>query len=443
MTSPTLTPAWGRKSETGADQALRSLRRAVAGGVHVPGDEPYERQRPAYRGAPAIVVEAQGAADVQTAVRVARENELPLTVQSTGHGTLIPPDGGILLRTCGMAQVLVDPDRRIAYLGPGARWSEVITAAEAFGLAPLSGDTPSVGVVGYTLGGGLSWLSRKYGFAADSLLKAELVTADGHLVVADQHRNADLFWALRGGSGNFGVITALEFRLYPVPQVYGGTAVFGIERAADALSFLDHHGDLLPDELSVSMVLARHAPEVNGPALVLRAVYAGDEAQAREALEPLYHAAGSPAVESLRTMPYSEVASIGGTAPRGFAMFDGLSPALVRQLVDAVRNPDSGVNAVEVKHWGGAIAHPAHPAPGPVSHRDVPFVMKLDASPAAVHQLTAEATGGSFLNFLHDTSQTHTAYTTDNHQRLRKVKASYDPDNFFHRNHNIPPAGRP
>jgi FAD/FMN-containing dehydrogenase len=436
MTTPTLL----RNAETGAEQALQTLRRALPGAVHVPGDEPYEQQRPAYRGAPAIVVEAQSAADVQTAVRVARENELPLTVQSTGHGTLVPPDGGILLRTSGMAQVLVDPGRQIAYVGPGARWSEVIAAAEPFGLAPLSGDTPSVGVVGYTLGGGLSWLSRKYGFAADSLRAAELVTADGRLVVADQHRHADLFWALRGGSGNFGVITALEFRLYRVPQVYGGTAVFTIERAADALSFLEHHGDLLPDELSVSMVVTRHAPEVNGPALVLRTVYAGDEADAQGALEPLYHAAGSPAVESLRPMRYSDVASIGGTPPRGFAMFDNLSPALIGQLVDAVRDPDSGVNAVEVKHWGGAIAHPAHPAPGPVSHRDVPFVMKLDASPQAVVALTAEATGGSFLNFLHDTTQTHTAYTPDNHRRLRKVKARYDPDNFFRRNHNILPA---
>ncbi|MQA26353.1 MAG: FAD-binding protein [Micromonosporaceae bacterium] len=438
MTTPTLL----RPAETGTEQALQTLRRALPDAVHVPGDEPYERQRPAYRGAPAIVVEAQSAAEVQTAVRVARANELPLTVQSTGHGTLVPPDGGILLRTSPMAQVLVDPDRRIAHVGAGARWSEVIAAAEPFGLAPLSGDTPSVGVVGYTLGGGLSWLSRKHGFAADSLLKAELVTANGRLVTAGQHHHADLFWALRGGSGNFGVITALEFRLYQAPQVYGGTAVFGIERAADALSFLNHHGDLLPDELSVSMVVTRHAPEVNGPALVLRAVHAGagGEADAQAALEPLYHAAGSPAVESLRTMRYSEMASIGGTAPRGFAMSDSLSPALIGQLVDAVRDPESGVNAAEVKHWGGAIARPTHPAPGPVSHRHVPFAMKLDASPQAIDALTAEATGGSFLNFLHDTSQTHTAYTPDNHRRLREVKARYDPDNVFCRNHNIPPA---
>ncbi|MGH3736150.1 MAG: FAD-binding oxidoreductase [Micromonosporaceae bacterium] len=430
------------KPETGPAQAVATLRHALPGAVHVPGDEPYERQRPAYRGAPAIVVEAQSPADIQTAVRVAREHELPLTVQSTGHGTLVAPDGGVLLRTSAMAQVLVDPDRQVAYVGPGARWSEVIAAAEPFGLAPLSGDTPSVGVVGYTLGGGLSWLSRKYGFAADSLLRAELVTADGRLVTADQHHNPDLFWALRGGSGNFGVITALEFQLYRVPQVYGGTAVFGIERAADALSFLEHHGDLLPDELSLSMVVTRHTVELDGPGLILRVVYAGTRAGAQAALEPLYHAAGSPAVERLRTMRYSEVASIGGTAPRGFAMFERLSPALVGQLVDAVHDPDSGVNAVEVKHWGGAIARPAHPAPGPVSHREVPYVMKLDASPQAIDGLTAEATGGSFLNFLHDTTRTHTAYTPDNHRRLREIKATYDPDNVFHRNHNIVPAGR-
>ena len=438
MTTSTMVKNTG----TGAEQALATLRRALPGAVYVPGEEPYEQHRPAYRGAPAMVVEAHRAADVQTALRVARDSELPLTVQATGHGTLVPPDGGLLLRTSAMAQVLVDPDQRIAYVGPGARWSQVIAAAEPFGLAPLSGDTPSVGVAGYTLGGGLSWLSRRYGFAADSLLRAELVTADGHLVTADQHRNADLFWALRGGSGNFGVITALELRLYQVPRVYAGTSVFGIDRAAHALSFLDAHGDLLPDELSVSMVVTRHAPEVNGPALVLRVVYAGDEVDAQAALDPLYHATGRPAVQNLRAMRYSGVASIGGTPPRGFAMFDSLSPALIRQLATAVQDPDSDVNAVEVKHWGGAIAHPAHPTPGPVSHRDVPFVMKLDASPQAADALTTRATGGSFLNFLHDTARTHTAYTPGDYRRLREIKARYDRDNLLHRNHNVPPAGR-
>lgn len=293
----------------------------------------------------------------------------------------------------------------------------------AFGLAPPSGDTPSVGVVGYTLGGGLSWLSRKHGFAADSLLRAELATADGRVVVADRRHHTDLFWALRGGSGNFGVITAMELRLHPVPGVYGGSAEFPVDRAERALRFLAEHGDELPDELSVSIV-------VGGDSLVVRAVHAGPDGRA--ALQPLLDAAGTPLVDRFREMRYSEVPTIGGTPPITFAMYDELSEDTIRAVVD------SGLT-VEVKHWGGAIARPEHDDPGPVSHRDARFVMKI-AAPAA-DAITATATGGSFLNFLHDTARTHTAFTPANHRRLREIKTAYDPTNLFHRNHNIPPLG--
>jgi FAD/FMN-containing dehydrogenase len=407
-----LAPSLGRIAD--------ELETQLTGPLHLPGDAGYERQRDGFHGAPDAVVDAETVADVQATVRAARRHGLPLTVLSTGHGTVVAPDGGILLRTSRMAQVLVDPDRRIARVGPGVRWSEVIAAAEPFGLVPLSGDSPSVGVVGYTLGGGLSWLSRKYGFAADSLLRAELVTADGRVVVADRHHHTDLFWAIRGGSGNFGVVTSLELQLHPVPSVYAGNAEFPVEGAERALRYLAEHE--LPDELSVSVVVG---PE----SLVVRAVYAG--ADGRAALQPLLDAAGTPIVDRFREMRYSEVSTIGGTPPITFAMYDELSHDTIRAIVQ------SGVT-VEVKHWGGAIAHPAHDDPGPVSHRDARFVVKI-AAPAA-DAITASATGGSFLNFLHDTTRTHTAFTPENHRRLREVKAAYDPANFFHRNHNIPPA---
>ncbi|TWF75679.1 FAD/FMN-containing dehydrogenase [Pseudonocardia hierapolitana] len=400
----------------------------LTGALHLPGDAGYERQREGFRGAPAVVVDAETVADVRATVLAARRSGLPLTVLSTGHGTVAAPDGGFLLRTSRVAQVLVDPDRRVARLGPGVRWSDVIAAAEPFGLAPLSGDTPSVGVVGYTLGGGLSWLSRKYGFAADSLLKAELVTADGRVVVADRRHHTDLFWAIRGGSGNFGVVTSLELRLYPVPSVYGGWAEFPVDGAERALRHLAEHGDELPDELSVSLMIGKES-------LVIRAVHAGRDGRA--ALQPLLDAAGTPVVDRFREMRYSEVSTIGGTPPITFAMYDELSEETIAAIVDQVVNGD--VPAVEVKHWGGAIARPAHDDPGPVSHRDARFVMKI-AAPAA-DAITASATGGSFLNFLHDTTRTHTAFTPENHRRLREVKTAYDPGNLFHRNHNIPPLG--
>jgi FAD/FMN-containing dehydrogenase len=404
-------------------QLAHELETRVQGPVLLPGDDEYERRREDFRGAPAIVVDAENASDVQATVRAARRSGLPLAVLATGHGTTSTPDGGLLLRTARMAQVLVDPDRRVARVGPGARWGEVVAAAEPFGLAPLSGDTASVGVVGYTLGGGLSWLSRKYGFAADSLLRAELVTANGRVVVADRHHHADLFWALRGGGGNFGVVTSLELRLHEVPTVYGGTAEFPADAAGPALRHLAAHGDELPDELSVSLV-------VSAESLVVRAVYAG--ADGRGALQPLLDAAGTPVADTFRAMRYSEVATIGGTPPITFAMYDELTEATIAAIVG------SGVT-VEVKQWGGAIAHPRHDAPGPVSHRDARFVTKIAAPAAAAAPITATATGGTFLNFLNDTTRTDTAHTPEDLRRLRVVKTMYDPGNLFHRGHNIAP----
>jgi FAD/FMN-containing dehydrogenase len=170
-------------SRTGADALARHLRTVAGGPVHLPGDAGYDEQRrslfPGMDPRPAVVVEASGPADVRAAVVAAQDHDLPFAVQATGHGTRVPSDGGVLLKTSQMASVLLDPDRRVARVGPGVRWSQVIAAAAPFGLVPLSGSSQSVGVTGYTLGGGVGWLSRKHGFAADSVLRAEVVTADG------------------------------------------------------------------------------------------------------------------------------------------------------------------------------------------------------------------------------------------------------------------------
>jgi len=218
----------------------RRLARSFSGAIHLPGEDEYDVQRATWSGAldqrPALVAEAESAADVRAAVVAAQEHGLPLAVQSTGHGMHVAADGALLLKTSAMAEVLVDPDRRVARVGPGARWGEVIAAAAPFGLAPLSGTSPSVGVAGYTLGRGLSWLSRKHGFAADSLLRADVVTADGAIVTANAERNADLLWGLRGGGGNFGVATSLQIALHPVSTVYGGSALFDLERAGELLA---------------------------------------------------------------------------------------------------------------------------------------------------------------------------------------------------------------
>ncbi|TYB41028.1 FAD-binding oxidoreductase [Actinomadura chibensis] len=377
------------------------------------------------------IVQATGPADVRAAILTARDRGLPLTVQATGHGTVVPPDEGLLLRTSRMARVLIDPERRTARVGPGARWSDVIAAAAPLGLAPLSGSHASVGVTGYTLGGGVGWLARRFGFAADHLLRADVITADGRALTAAADRNADLFWALRGGGGNFGVVTSLEFRLHPVSTVYAGTALFPADRAGEVLSRFRDESAGRPDELSVTVAVTDHP--VHGRVVAVRGVHSGDPAEAIRALRSLRNAAGRPLHDDFRPMPYAATESLGGTPPLHFHLCADLPDSLIAAIAG------SSAATVEVRHWGGAMARPG-PDAGPVGHRHVPFSLTVDGTAADAAPLAAHATGGSFLNFLGDPSRTATAYTPANHRRLREIKRAYDPQNVFHRNHNIEPA---
>ena len=430
--------------------AARRLRRAFAGALHLPGDAGYDaRRRPMHATIdprPAIVAEPSGPADVRAAVLAAREHELPLAAQATGHGTHVPCDGGILLRTQGMATVLVDPARRVARVGPGALWGEVVAAAAPSGLAPLSASSSSVGVTGYTLGGGVGWLARKYGFAADSVLRAEVVTADGRHVTAGPDRHASLFWALRGGGGNFGVVTSLEFRLYPVAQVHAGTTYFTDERAAETLAHYREWISCAPDELSTSVLLARMPDAAHVPApvrgrrvLAVKALHAGEPKDAERLLRPLLRTAGRALWDGMRPMPFAQ-APMSATASRQVEFFDKLPDPVIEDLVGAGDRDGRQAPTVEVRHWGGAMARPAA-GHGPVGHRTVPLSVTLDtADPALAARLRSHATGCSFLNFLSDPRATRSAYTVGDYRRLGEVKAAYDPGNLFRCNHNIPPA---
>jgi FAD/FMN-containing dehydrogenase len=416
--------------------ASRHLRPAFRGPLHLPGEAAYDAQRATWSGSidprPAVVAEASTPSDVRAAVLIARDHGLPFAVQATGHGTHVPADGGLLLKTSQMAEVLVDTGRRIARVGPGALWGDVIAAAAPCGLAPVTGSSPSVGVTGFTLGGGVGWLSRKLGFAADNLLRVDIVTADGRLRRASAHENADLFWAVRGGGGNFGVVTALELRLHPVTHVYAGTVTFPIARAAETLARFRDWAASQPDELTTALVLTKRS-------LLVRAAYVGEPDAAERALRPLWQAAGRPITSDLRPMGYAETATLGGTAPRHFELFADLPDAVLAAAIDAVTREDASANAVEVRHWGGAMARPGADA-GPVGHRDVPFSITVDGPAEAAAPLARHATGGSFLNFLHDPARTHTAYTAEDYRRLREIKRAHDPGNVFALNLNIPPA---
>jgi FAD/FMN-containing dehydrogenase len=411
------------------------------GTVHLPGEPGYDEARrslnPAVDSRPALIAEAQSVADIRIALLAARTHGVPFAVQATGHGTHAPCDGGILVRTSAMASVLVDPARRIARVGAGARWSEVIAAAAPFGLAPLSGSAPSVGVTGYTLGGGLGWLGRKHGFAADSVLRAEVLLADGRHVTASPDSHPELFWALRGGGGGFGVVTSLEFRLYPVPEVYAGFVYFPIEAAARTLEAYRTWIDDAPDEISTAVVLKRMPDDEQVPAAVrgrhvvlLKVLHAGTAEEARRLLAPLFLAAGPALLDETRTTTYA-AAAMGGTPNRHMDMFD----TVPGEVVDALVRASEQAQTIEIRHWGGAMSRP-RPDAGPVSHRSTRLSVIVDTVvPGLAEELRPYANGGTFLNFLADPSRTAAAYTGADYGRLREVKRAYDPDGFFRVGH--------
>jgi FAD/FMN-containing dehydrogenase len=442
-----------------------AVRDAVGGRVYVAGEGGYEAARLPWQRRldphPALIVEAANASDVRTALRFAREQDLPVAVQSTGHGVARIPDGGLLLKTDPMSSVTVDAGRRVARVGGGALWSDVIAAAAPHGLAPLSGSSPTVGVTGYTLGGGTGWLSRLYGFAADNVRRVELVTAEGELVTASAGDHPDLFWALRGGGGNFGVVTSLEFDLFPVASVYAGVAMFDPGRAADALAVYREWALDEPDESNTALVVAQlpPAPQLPEPVrgkrvLMLRAFYVGTAEEAQQALAPLYEAAGTPLLDGMRATSFPDAAAMMPPPPPAISeMHIELFRELPDAVIDAVVEGHEAVAGIEVRHWGGEMARPGEDA-GPIGHRHVPFSVvaggqattREEAGPmmagvgAVAGRLRPHAAGGTFLNFLSDPARTAEAYTDGDYARLRQVKAAYDPGNVFAANHNIPPA---
>jgi FAD/FMN-containing dehydrogenase len=409
------------------------------GEVHRPGDPRYDELRrpldPALDPRPALVVEAMGAPDVQRAVLTARDAGAPVSVQATGHGLRRSYDGGVLINTSAMSAVLVDPDRRLARVGAGATWGQVIEAAAPFGLAPLSGSAPSVGVTGFTLGGGIGWLSRRHGFAADSVVRAEVVTAAGNRIAVSADEHPDLFWALRGGGGSLGVVTGLEFGLHPVAQVYAGTTYFSFDHAAETLAAYRDWAGQAPDDISTALLITR-LPDSGRRVLALRLMHAGDAEQAERLIAPLRAAAGPALLEGFSEQRFGD-ASMGGTAPRHLDLFERLPDEVLDFLVEAGEDDGLGISTIELRHWGGAMARPQTGA-GPVSDRRARFSVIADsAAPALAETLRPHALGGAFLNFLSDPSRTASAYTAGDWQRLREVKATYDPQGVFSRNHAI------
>ncbi|HET7725238.1 MAG TPA: FAD-binding oxidoreductase [Propionibacteriaceae bacterium] len=453
--------------------AFGVLGRSVALPVLLPGDEEYDTEVAAFnlatRHRPALVVRATCADDIVAAIRYARRTGLAVAVQSTGHGAVTSLDERSLLVTTSRLQHLhVDPAARTARIGAGLRWRPVIDAAAAYRLAPLSGSSSGVGAVGYTLGGGLGPLGRRYGFAADHVRSLEVVTGDGEVRTVTARTEPELFWGLRGGKGNFGIVTSMEVDLVPVSTLYGGGLFYAGEHAGTVLRAWRDWTRSLPEEMSTSMALLRlpdHEdvpPPLRGVLSVhLRVAYCGDAEEGARLVAPM-RAAAPVLADLVREMPFVESDSIhqdpdhpvpGWEAGR---LLDGLSDGSIDRLLE-VAGPGRQVPLimVELRLLGGALGRPAA-VPNAVAGRGGAFSVFVlgpavpgleEAVPAAGHAaldaLRADTAATRLVNFLgEDTSPeaVSLAWTDEDRARLVALKARYDPYNLFRTGHALPPG---
>ena len=440
----------------------------VGGPVFTPGQEGWDAARAAWNVAvdqrPAAVACPVDEDDVSAIVRYARAHGLRVAPQGTGHNPapLGSLENSVLVRTTQMRGVTVDAERRVARVCAGDLWQDVVGPVAAHGLAALAGSSPDVGVVGYSIGGGIGWLSRKYGLQANSITAAELVTADGALVRTDRDHEPDLLWALRGGGGNFGIVTALEFALYPVSQVYAGALAWDWSASERVLARWAEWAPTAPDEISTSARIMQLPPFPEIPApirgrqlVMIDGAYSGDLDDAERVLAPLREL--SPEIDMFGAMPTPALVRVHGDPEQPVpgvsdsAMLSELPAAAVQAFVTAA-GPGSGspLLAAELRQLGGALART------PEDHGALPtldaayamFAVGIAATPelgvavgahagALAETMHPWSTGGSYLNFAERRTDPRTGYRAGAYERLRSIRRRVDPGGLFHANHSI------
>jgi FAD/FMN-containing dehydrogenase len=475
------------RSATFSSTQRQALRARVKGSVFVPGDDGYDTARQTWSGAtfdqrPAMVVMPSVAADVVAAVGFAREHHLSIAVQGGGHGHPRPANDALLVNFANMPRVQVTPGAAASHAPgrsgaagtaraeAGAKWRDVIAAAEPHGLAPLNGFAGSVGVSGYTLGGGVGWLVRQYGSAAGSLRSADVVLADGRLLQVDEQNHADLFWGLRGGGGNFGIVTALEFDLYPVKEIVGGFVAYPLDQGRQALRAYAQWTTTVPDTVTSAVRIVHYppAPVIPEPlrgasAVVIMACCTGSPTEGEALVKPL-RSIGAPLLDTFRLMPYAEVATIANDPPEApplftFASGNGLrdlSSDVIDALLRIAGDKAAGIFVVEARHVGGALTRQPEDAMA-FGFRSPWFISALAAAPTPqvlegskrsiaglFEALKPVSTGEVLINVI-DADDTgprlvRAAYSEVNYRKLVALKDEYDPANVFRFNHNIAPS---
>ncbi|WP_025918178.1 FAD-binding oxidoreductase [Herminiimonas sp. CN] len=456
------------------DSAIENFRAALRGPLLLPDDPGYDEARSIWNAMidrrPALIARCSGTSDVMSAVNFAREHDLLLAVRGGGHniaGNAVC-DGGLMLDLSLMQSVWIDPEARLAYVEAGATLADFDHEAQAFGLATPLGINSTTGVAGLTLGGGFGWLSRRHGMSVDNLVAAEIVTADGKRLWVSAAKHPELFWAIRGGGGNFGVVTLFEFALHPFgPEVLTGLLVFPFDQAKQVLTRYRDFVDGMPEDLSVWAVLRQApplpflAPEVHGKEVVVLAIfYAGDIEDGRRAIEPL-RSIGQPCGEFIGVQPYSAwqktfdpLLAPGARNYWKSHNFSALSDAAIDTVIRYAGQLPGPQCEIFLGLIGGQASRPAPDATA-YANRDTLYAMNVHTrwnDPAEDAKCIAwaraffdaaapYASGSVYVNFLtQDESSRISAAYGPNYQRLVQVKNQYDPHNLFRHNQNIKPS---
>ena len=417
---------------------------------------------------PAAVAFPVDSSDASAIVDYARAHGLRIAAQATGHnpGPLGSLEDAILVSVAEMTEIAISVNSRRVRVGAGVRWEMVTQQLSDRGLAALHGSSPDVGIAGYSLGGGMGWLARKYGLQTNSVTAMELITADGRLLRTDADNHPDLFWALRGGGGNFGVVTAIEFEVYPVEELYAGAMFFPFERAGEVLHAWNEMLPGLPDELMTWAVLLHFpdAPEVPEPVrggsfAIVMAAYLGTEADGRDLLRPVRDL--GPAMDTFAMVPPIALGDLAmdPREPLPYQLGHDLLGELPASAIDdlmAVAGPgsDAPIVLLQLRHMGGALARTEPEAgaratlPGEISMialgvvEDEAGAVAVDEAIAKVRSALAPHRVGDYPNFVEHPTDASEFFDDVTWRRLRKVKAAYDPADVFKGNHHVPPAGK-
>jgi FAD/FMN-containing dehydrogenase len=455
------------------ETALDELSASFTGELVRPGERTYDEHRRVWNGSidrsPALMARCGRVADVMAAVRFATSTRLPVAVRGGGHSLpgLSVCDGGIVIDLGPMKGIRIDPEARTARVQAGVLWGELDRETQAFGLATTGGIVSHTGVAGLTLGGGIGWLHRKHGLTVDQLLSADLITAEGEFVKASQMENSDLFWGLRGGGGNFGIVTEFEFRLHPVgPIVLAGPIFWPAEKAPALLRFYREWSAEAPDEL-MTMVVQRRAPavdfvpaELHGePVVAVVCCYAGRVEEGEAVVRPL-KAFHSPVLDLCEPKPYlAQQAMLDASFPHGWWYYlracdvGALTDEVIDVMVEYGRRIVSPTTSVGLFQMGGAVAG-VDDSGTAFNGRDAAFTFNINGNSKTAEGFEAEREWARaywsalepyhtsvYVNFLMDEGQERImqAYGAMKYDRLKALKRTYDPTNLFRLNQNISP----